>query len=300
MPEPSTTLYFCRVCSAEIFRKGRTGRPPSRCADCIAQFKRDNARDYDRRVRDGYLRPTHFVCIGCKQVFPRPSDQGQIPRRCPDCWSANETKRAARRSSEKMSELRETFDVEGRWVVCETCNVDIRCATRKGPSPRWCDPCRNARRREIGKSARPWARVGNCITCGGPTSRETGDSRRDLCPKCMAAARDDKGRWLAAIPAARRADAEKYGPKAVRLMGPWNERFTPLEIYRRDRWKCQICFKRVDENLRSPHPRSASLDHVIPQSQDGYDLKANVRLAHRSCNSSRNNRGGNEQLALLG
>jgi hypothetical protein len=120
------------------------------------------------------------------------------------------------------------------------------------------------------------------------------------CWACIEASRNkETGRWIAAIPAERREDAMKYGPSAVRLRGPWDDQYTNIEIWRRDGWICQICRRRVDEAIRFPHPMAPTADHIIPRSQGGHDLRVNVRLAHFGCNSSRSNRGGNEQLALL-
>ncbi len=72
------------------------------------------------------------------------------------------------------------------------------------------------------------------------------------------------------------------------------------EVAERDRWKCHICGKRVAKSRAWPHPRSASLDHVVPLSRGGAHDPANVRLAHLECNTAKNNRGGNEQLLLIG
>ena len=67
----------------------------------------------------------------------------------------------------------------------------------------------------------------------------------------------------------------------------------------RDGWRC-FCRRRVNPDLRYPHPRSATIDHIIPLSQGGSHTYANSRLAHWDCNVKRGNRGGNEQLVLLG
>lgn len=68
----------------------------------------------------------------------------------------------------------------------------------------------------------------------------------------------------------------------------------------RDRWVCGICGGKVDRTLAYPDPRSASLDHIEPISQDGAHTYANSRIAHLDCNVRRSNRGGAEQLALIG
>lgn len=73
-----------------------------------------------------------------------------------------------------------------------------------------------------------------------------------------------------------------------------------LYVLNRDRWRCMICNRSIRRDLAVPHPEAGTVDHVIPQSQGGTHEVANLRAAHMSCNSARNNRGGNEQLALIG
>lgn len=58
------------------------------------------------------------------------------------------------------------------------------------------------------------------------------------------------------------------------------ENFTLDEIYRRDGGECHLCEEPVSRD-------QATMDHVIPASLGGPHTRANVRLAHRSCNSSR-------------
>lgn len=68
----------------------------------------------------------------------------------------------------------------------------------------------------------------------------------------------------------------------------------------RDGWCCGICLKRIDRALPWPDPQSPSLDHVVPLSKGGTHTAANVRITHLRCNVARGNRGGGEQLALIG
>lgn len=67
----------------------------------------------------------------------------------------------------------------------------------------------------------------------------------------------------------------------------------------RDGWRCHLCGGRV-LTKPWPNPKSASLDHVVPISAGGAHDPANVRLAHLSCNVAKGNRGGGEQLMLIG
>ncbi|MGW0626438.1 HNH endonuclease [Streptomyces sp. NPDC002758] len=72
------------------------------------------------------------------------------------------------------------------------------------------------------------------------------------------------------------------------------------EIAERDGWRCHLCGDPVDPELSWPDPLSPSLDHVVPLSLGGPHTPENVRLAHLSCNSAKGNRGGEEQLLLVG
>lgn len=76
-----------------------------------------------------------------------------------------------------------------------------------------------------------------------------------------------------------------------------------LYLLERDGDKCQICRRKIDITLKSGTKGSRkgpSVDHIIPRSLGGTDDLANLRLTHWGCNQSRGNRGGNEQLMLVG
>jgi 5-methylcytosine-specific restriction endonuclease McrA len=61
-----------------------------------------------------------------------------------------------------------------------------------------------------------------------------------------------------------------------------------LAIYARDGWVCQICLEAVDPEVPANTIWGATLDHIVPRSKGGDDGTANLRLAHRWCNSARN------------
>jgi 5-methylcytosine-specific restriction endonuclease McrA len=77
------------------------------------------------------------------------------------------------------------------------------------------------------------------------------------------------------------------------------ERYAALEIAERDSWVCQICGRRIGRSYSWPHPRSLSIDHIVPQSEGGDDVKANVQAAHLGCNIRKGTRGV-DQLRLIG
>lgn len=78
------------------------------------------------------------------------------------------------------------------------------------------------------------------------------------------------------------------------------ERVNPHDIYERDGWRCHICRRSVLRDKAWPHPRSPSIDHLIPLTRGGAHEPTNVKAACLRCNVSKGNRGGNEQLLLIG
>jgi hypothetical protein len=74
--------------------------------------------------------------------------------------------------------------------------------------------------------------------------------------------------------------------RRARKLNATIEKFSLLEIYERDKWRCQICGKKVDRRLKHPNPLSKSLDHIIPLAKGGSHSRANVQLAHLVCNLS--------------
>lgn len=78
------------------------------------------------------------------------------------------------------------------------------------------------------------------------------------------------------------------------------ENFNDSEIYIRDRYKCHLCKGKINMLLRFPHPKSPSIDHLIPISMGGGHTKVNVKAAHLFCNMSKHNGSKQEQLEMFG
>jgi hypothetical protein len=159
------------------------------------------------------------------------------------------------------------------------------------PGERLCRPCRASPTRQaarrIGRravnrsyaasqrAARRAVPLGTCHGCGGST---TGLKR--FCEGCAAAKQQRKN--------AVRRGASPLGP-AISI----------ADLGLRDRWRCHLCRRKVDRALPYQHRMAGTRDHLVPVSDGGDDSPANLRLAHRSCNSSRGARG-TVQLALVG
>ena len=68
-------------------------------------------------------------------------------------------------------------------------------------------------------------------------------------------------------------------------------------LLKRDHGRCGICRKPVRAKAGAMRP---SVDHIVPLTKGGAHELANLQLAHYRCNLSKNNRGGGEQLLLVG
>lgn len=97
----------------------------------------------------------------------------------------------------------------------------------------------------------------------------------------------------------RRRRREGRIKRKAQLRGAAVEPVNIRRVYERDRWRCGLCRGKVDKRLKYPHPRSASLDHVLPIAHGGAHSMANVQLAHLDCNHAKSD-GGTQQLALIG
>lgn len=85
-----------------------------------------------------------------------------------------------------------------------------------------------------------------------------------------------------------------------RMRGAHAERYSRHQIFERDGWRCHICVQPLLPAEAVPHPLAPTIDHLVPLAEGGEDCAANVRAAHFLCNSTRGERGGNEQLLLFG
>lgn len=177
---------------------------------------------------------------------------------------------------------------------CAVCGADISHRTYKAKT---CSQrCDGIMRGTIRAEPLPDA---TCATCS-----TTFPAKRIDATYCSDECRE-KGRRLRARTKKKRpytdADRDRYHRKrARRKQAATGEPVRREEIAARDKYRCGVCRKKVNMKLQWPHPMSPSLDHIDPLSLGGPHDPANIRLTHLQCNVSRGNRGGGEQLALVG
>jgi HNH endonuclease len=109
--------------------------------------------------------------------------------------------------------------------------------------------------------------------------------------------------------AQRRAERKRGSPsrtmtshrKRARFFGVTYEHVNRLTVFVRDGWRCGICNKKINQRLAYPHPMSASIDHIVPMSEGGPHVVANLQAAHFICNCYKAAGAiGGDQLKLLG
>lgn len=74
--------------------------------------------------------------------------------------------------------------------------------------------------------------------------------------------------------------------------------YTRDQIVKRDGSKCWLCGNAIDITLKTPHPLSLTMDHVVPLSRGGTDVAANVACAHKICNEVKKDRMPSEFFGM--
>jgi hypothetical protein len=134
----------------------------------------------------------------------------------------------------------------------------------------------------------------DCRQCKSPLGYF---SRKHICDQCSASNLRDRKRKERKDPNRRALNNHRH---RARHYGVDYEPVKRSAIYERDAWRCGICSLKVDRRLKYPHPKSPSLDHVIPMALGGGHTYINVQCAHLICNSRKSHHGTGDQLALIG
>lgn len=135
----------------------------------------------------------------------------------------------------------------------------------------------------------------NCEVCGKPS----GIRRKH--EKCSYIERHGEEAWRVHIseqakrsrknnPNQSNLDRNSKHKRRMLLQEQWVENVELDMLYLRDRGMCGICVEVVNIELKAPHRRSATVDHILPVSKGGEHSYANTQLAHFACNSGKKDR----------
>lgn len=101
--------------------------------------------------------------------------------------------------------------------------------------------------------------------------------------------RERQAREMATLEGRAKFHAREHVRRA-RKRGVGSEKFSPIEIFERDGWRCQLCFGMTNRNVRWPHTDMPSLDHIIPLAAGGAHARINSQCTHLGCNTRKNKR----------
>lgn len=266
------------------------------------------------------------TCVVCGSVITRKGPQGPPSLYC--SGRCNDKATSSRRRTAPPAELSD--------VACAACDGFVPVKPKTGPQALYCSlRCQSqasyARRKTAGTIVRPAAstRLVICAQCESAFDSARSNARfcTERCGRawgrahesgqCSAAkcARPVRAKGLCSMHYKTQARAEGRLSNPVwddkrrdnyqrrRALKKAAETGDPVrrdDIAARDGYRCGLCAKRVDMTKPWPHPLSPSLDHIIPLTRGGAHDPSNVQLAHLRCNTAKGNRGGGEQLMLIG
>jgi len=159
------------------------------------------------------------------------------------------------------------------WYVCQLCEKKWL-----GHKKKFCSrACQNKYHQRKNKDKRfPERHKLVCARCGKHFACER---KHKFCTReCATAFRRSP------IDSATRNANRCHGRRQRMRIKEGGERFDKIEIYERDGWRCGICGKKVRRDKKWPHPRSPSLDHIVPLAKGGKHVRTNVRCACLVCN----------------
>lgn len=234
------------------------------------------ARHYDRWYRTGSPDLVYAAsqCLWCGDALK--DDRRTDAKYCSVACRARKSDSLRPRTPKpaKQPELRECVACGSEFLGLRRSTCSSRCYKRMAPPNK--RPC------SVEGCLRPHVAKGYCnhhYKANSPNAKK----------------------WSKGNPETRRASLRRKTQKRRALL-----RTSAVEnvdrdlVGERDGWKCGLCGVRVDVSLRWPDPMSASLDHILPLSVGGEHTWANVQISHLRCNVLKGNRGGGEQLRLVG
>ena len=293
-------ILSCDKCGKEWEREIRRGKKPKYCVSCeqaarqplpprlclvcgVEYIPTQTRQKYcigrGCKQKATYRRgiKAQYYCNYCHEPFnPKASDRTDYcGRECSYNWlhKRKDERAALKRIQDNWKPNKPSPEVE-----CEICG---KVVPRKvwGKKQRLCGSreCRMEHGRRYTRTKYPYVPLPPkeiaCVICNvKATYQGKGSGHRKYCDGC-------------AREVASRAHKLQTRKRNLRLKTVRREPYTPLQIYKRDKWVCGICDKPINPKLKHPHLHSKTIDHVIPLSKGGADAPDNLQPAHLICNS---------------
>lgn len=273
-------------------------------------------------------RPVRALC-GTTSGRYRHQSLGESP--CADCkaaWAAYMREWYSRNADRVSTNKRERYnkDPEYRYRAIKRSrktriSVRIRDGFNDPPQPRACEQCGELftpKQRDNASGDRPTRFCGRACKDQARLAAQRAE-------RLLAKAERPCAWCCEPIPKSMRSDAKfcssvcnqrAHGTTRTmrRRLGQMEKRRNTQELVSlgtigdRDGWRCGLCHKKINRSLRHPHPRAASIDHIVPVSvalalgwsENEVNGLANLQVVHFWCNWSKRERPRGEQLRLIG
>lgn len=257
-----------------------------------------------RWTAEGGVPPRGHPPVGPMRAVSDPVYGLAVSRRCSCCGEQFEWERPSGQKGAARTRCERCHGGGGKChrpiepVLARRCAYcGTRFTPRRARTARFCGSRCAGDWRRHGGPKQPFA---TCRECGDVFVLDRAD--RELCSSTCRNRRQKKARGRAAINAEQRArrartptrrvwtDAARdayHRRRARRRAASTGRPVLRTEIAERDGWVCHLCELEVDPSLAWPHPRSTSLDHVVPLAAGGIHDPENVRLAHLACNTAK-------------
>lgn len=272
----------CRTCDAPLEKKPGPGRWPAFCDVCRPRVRAAQSREWN--LQRPPAPPIVLSCSRCSAPFIRGQRRAKYCSTKCRVAASNERRKSNGKYAIDKQRRRARYQPTSYTLTCAHCDA-VFAAKRK--DTQYCSPAclrrGNQRRCSVQGCDRVHLARGFCSTHYNNTYFP-----------------ERHKRWPEDPAKKAKRDLIRAKRRRASYRGVESEDVDRELLGERDRWVCGICLRKVDKALAYPHPKSQSLDHVIPLAEGGPHTYANTRIAHLACNSLRRDRGGNEQLALIG
>jgi len=294
----------CQFCGVTFknWREGKPGRTPKFCTrKCGLKYKNRGIASGGRRKSRWTLQRHDLTCLHCGAdfVWCNQSADGKPLADVPPKYCSPKCQSHAAHMRAKVRGIKQYYRVLG---TCEMCGEDVLQSTKTSTrrTPKRCQPCRRIPSR-VKLPADHWARWYGKSSPWRPPKQPRPTFVAGTCDRCGATfvahwSTTNAYRYCSEICGKREHGSRRRARKrGAYVADVWRNR-----IFVRDDWRCHICGRKVSKVKKTPHPRAATLDHLIPLAKGGTHEPANVATACFECNCIKSDGVANDQLMLVG